>query len=103
MLIHNKLLVLERLFRIEVKQDPYCLHCAGAEVADIEHFFSACVRTRQCWSWVRLNIMGLFHGSQIMFVGSQSVSLLESQAYGLIAGEPEQIHGRAEVDDEQCS
>jgi hypothetical protein len=59
LLIHNKLPVLERLFRIGVKQDPYCLHCAGAEVADIEHFFSSCVRTRQCWSWVRLKIMGL--------------------------------------------
>ena len=59
LLIHNKLPVLERLFRIGVKQDPYCLHCAGAEVADLEHFFCACVRTRQCWSWVRLKILGL--------------------------------------------
>ena len=45
----------------------------------------------------------LFHGSHITLLGSQSVSLLESKVYGLIAGEPEQIHGRAEVDDEECS
>ena len=30
----------------------------------------------------------LFHGSQTTLVGAQSGSLLESQAYGLIAGEP---------------
>ena len=59
LLIHNKLPVSERLFRIGVKVDPYCSHCPGAEVDDLEHFFSSCERTRQCWSWVRLKIAGL--------------------------------------------
>ena len=59
LLLHNKLPVPERLFRIGVRLDPYCLHCPGAEVADLEHFFCACVRIRQCWSWVRLKILGL--------------------------------------------
>jgi hypothetical protein len=59
LLIHNKLPVPERLFRIGVKNDPYCLHCPGAEVADVEHFFCACKRTCEGWSWVRLKILGL--------------------------------------------
>ena len=59
LLIHDKLPVPERLFRIGVRLDPYCLHCPGAEVADVEHFFCSCVRTRQCWSWTRLKILGL--------------------------------------------
>ena len=59
LLIHNKLPVPERLFRIGVRNDPYCLHCPGAELADLEHFFCSCVRTRQCWSWTRLKILGL--------------------------------------------
>ena len=58
LLIHNKLPVPERLFRIGVKQDPYCLLCPGAMIADIEHFFCGCERTRQCWSWIRLKILG---------------------------------------------
>ena len=59
LLIHNKLPVPERLFRISVRQDPYCLHCPGAEIADVEHFFCSCRMTSQCWSWVRLKILGL--------------------------------------------
>ena len=59
LLIHNKLPVPERLFRISARQDPYCLHCPGAEIADVEHFFCSCRRTSQCWSWVRLKILGL--------------------------------------------
>ena len=59
LLIHDKLPVPERLFRIGVRLDPYCLHCPGAEVADLEHFFCSCVRTKQCWSWTRLKILGL--------------------------------------------
>ena len=59
LLIHNKLPVSERMFRIGVKVDPYCSHCPGAEVDDVEHFFCYCERTRQCWSWVRLKISGL--------------------------------------------
>ena len=26
-----------------------------------EHFFCSCVRTSQCWSWVRLKILGVCH------------------------------------------
>ena len=59
LLIHNKLPVPERLFRIGVKQDPYCSLCPWAEIADIEHFFCDCERTRQCWSWIGINILGL--------------------------------------------
>ena len=41
LLIHNKLPVPERLFRIRLKNDPYCRTCVGgAEIADVEHFFS---------------------------------------------------------------
>ena len=47
LLLHNKLPGPERLFRIGVRLDPYCLHCPGAEVADLEHFFCSCVRIRQ--------------------------------------------------------
>ena len=61
LLLHNKLPVIERLFRIGVKLDPYCSHCPGAEIADIVHFFCTCRRTSQCWSWVRLKILGVCH------------------------------------------
>ena len=59
-LIHNKLAVPERLFRISVKQDPYCLQCPGPEIAEVEHFFCSCRMSCQCWSWVRLKTLVLF-------------------------------------------
>ena len=39
LLLHNKLPVVERLFRIRLRHDPYCRSCIGAEIADVEHFF----------------------------------------------------------------
>ena len=40
LLLHNKLPVKERLFRIRVKPDPYCIRCAQAEICDIEQFLT---------------------------------------------------------------
>merc|ERR1712242_199556 len=37
LLLHNKLPVKERLFRIGIKKDPYCFKCTGAEINDIVH------------------------------------------------------------------
>ena len=42
LLVHNKLPVSERLFRVGLRQDPYCQHCVGAEIADLEHLFCSC-------------------------------------------------------------
>ena len=48
MLLHNKVPTPERLIRIGMKNDPYCLHCQKALVCDIEHLFCCCVRTEVC-------------------------------------------------------
>ena len=53
LLIHNKLPVRERLFRIGLAVDPYCEVCPSAEVCDIEHFFCSCCRVSQVWQEVR--------------------------------------------------
>ena len=57
LLIHNKIPVRERLFRIGVRNDPYCEWCEGAQVSDVEHVFTTCVRTMMLWSWVRGKIV----------------------------------------------
>ena len=59
LLLHNELPVPEHLFRIGVRQDPYCKYCPGAEIADVEHVFCTCDRTRECWSWIRVRILGM--------------------------------------------
>ena len=59
LLLHNELPVPEHLFRIGVRQDPYCQYCPGAEIADVEHVFCTCERTRECWSWIRVKILGM--------------------------------------------
>ena len=57
LLLHNKLPVPERLFRIRLRNDPYCQTCIGAEVADVEHFFCVCEKVRRVWEWVKNEVM----------------------------------------------
>ena len=53
LLIHNKLPVRERLFRIGLALDPYCEVCPSAEICDVGHFFCSCYRVSQAWQGVR--------------------------------------------------
>ena len=59
LLLHNKLPVKERLFRIRVKPDPYCIRCAQAEICDIEHFFCGCEAVCNTWSWLKRQVVRL--------------------------------------------
>ena len=59
LLIHNKLPVRERLFRIGLVVDPYCVVCPGGVVGDVEHFFCSCSRVEFVWSWVRSRLLEL--------------------------------------------
>ena len=65
LLIHNKLPVKERLFRIRLAADPYCKHCldfVGAVICDLEHFFCSCSRVAQTWGRLRdilVNMLGV--------------------------------------------
>ena len=59
LLLHDKLPVKERLFRIGMRNDPYCLKCAGAEVNDIVHFFCSCVAVCNTWSWLKRQLVHL--------------------------------------------
>ena len=61
LLLHNKLPVPERLFRIKLRNDPYCRSCLGAEISDIEHYFCECSRISEVWSWVRTKIINFAH------------------------------------------
>ena len=59
LLLHNKLPVKERLFRIRLKPDPYCLPCARAEICNIIHFFCSCDAVSVTWSWVKRQVVML--------------------------------------------
>ena len=53
LLIHDKLPVKERLFRIGQEVDPYCVHCLQQNVAvisNVDHFFCTCPRILNIWS-----------------------------------------------------
>ena len=61
LMVHNKLPVQERLFRINLSRDPYC-SCSSAAVQDTSHFFSTCDRTLQYWDWTKeiaLSLLGI--------------------------------------------
>ena len=62
LLVHNKLPVRERLFRINVAVDPYCEYClenTGAEICDLEHYFCSCSRVAETWERLRIIVLGL--------------------------------------------
>ena len=59
LLLHNKLPINERLFRIGLDVDPYFEFCPGGVFCDVEHFFCSCSRVNQVWGWVRTRLLGL--------------------------------------------
>ena len=56
LLIHNKLPIPERLFRISARRDPYCESCLSAEISDVEHFFCTCINVSLLWTWIKNRI-----------------------------------------------
>ena len=66
LMLHNKLPVQERMFRIRLRPDPYCQHCVGAEIADVEHFFCSCEKIARLWSWVKCLVEKLLGQRQII-------------------------------------
>ena len=65
LLIHNKLQTRERLFRIRMAQDPYCLHCLEiygvAVIEDREHAFCSCLRVLHVWNLIKKIMRNLLH------------------------------------------
>ena len=63
LLVHNKLPVRERLFRVCLAVDPHCLTCNDGSICDVEHFFSSCSRVDSVWQHVRkmsLDLIGSY-------------------------------------------
>ena len=53
LMVHNKLPVQERLFRIQLSRDPYCVACPTASIQDVSHYFMKCGRTNYYWNWTK--------------------------------------------------
>ena len=71
LMVHNKLPVQERLFRIRLSRDPYCLACATASIQDINHYFIGCERTLYYWNWTKNicnSIMGHGNTDEVSFL-----------------------------------
>ena len=77
LLIHNKLPTAERMFRIGVKNDPYCIYCQDeAVVGDVEHLFSNCVKTEAAWILVRTMLIDMSSSSAFMYSNFELLNLL---------------------------
>ena len=75
LLLHNKLPVKERLFRIGLSNDPYCNKCAAAEVNDIVHFFCTCEAVWNTWSWLK---------RQVLQLGNMDASVVDEDVVNLL-------------------
>ena len=76
LLVHNKLPVKERMFRIGLSVDPYCDHCPGGVICDVEHFFCACVRVSHVWGWLRARLVGLLGDGSVLCSDREFIHLL---------------------------
>ena len=76
LLIHNKLPVRERLFRIGLNVDPYCQACSGGIFCDIAHFFCACSGVAPVWGWVRARLIDFLGGGSAQCSDWELVNLL---------------------------
>ena len=65
LMVHKKLPTQERLFRINLSRDPYCIACSGAQFQDSEHFFMKCDCIENLWSWTKGLCQGLFGSSNL--------------------------------------
>ena len=53
LMVHNKLPVFKRLFRINLADDLYCQICPSACIQDTAHFFITCERVAYYWNWLK--------------------------------------------------
>ena len=63
LLVHNKLPVKERIYRIGLARDPYCDFCDTAVFEDTQHYFARCGQVITLWRWVRA-VLHLIMGAQ---------------------------------------
>lgn len=62
LLVHQKIPVKERLFRIGLRNNPFCDVCPGDQVCNFEHFFCSCSQVVNVWAWVRGKVLSLIGG-----------------------------------------
>ena len=59
LLVHNKLPLPQMLFRLGVKNDPYCGVCDSAQFCDAEHYFCLCKTVSAAWQKIRPKLVSL--------------------------------------------
>ena len=80
LLIHNKLPVKERMFRIKLANDPYCSWCLAdtqGVICDRAHMFSSCAKIKDVWEDIKRLIDPLLPQKDI---GSVQLLLLNFNA-----------------------
>ena len=68
LLLHNKLQVKERMFRIGKADNPFCNDCPGRVVCDVRHFFCSCIKVTQLWGWLRGRLVSM--GGDVLLLSS---------------------------------
>ena len=69
LIVHRKIPVKERLFRIKLALDPYCDYCLGIveasdAVGDFQHFFCSCLKVTHVWQIIR-SLIHKLHNSAL--------------------------------------
>ena len=75
LLVHNKLPVKERMFRIGLSVEPYCDHCPGVVICDVEHYFCSCSRVSYVWGWLRARLVGLLGDASVQVSNWELINL----------------------------
>ena len=63
LLVHDKLLVKERVYIIGLARDPYCDLCEASVFGETQDYFKQCGQVNTLWRWVR-TVLYLIMGAQ---------------------------------------
>ena len=78
LLVHNKLPVKERIYRVGQAPDPYCNHCftaSGAVDCDVRHFFCSCLAIVGIWGEVKTLMRNLLPDEGFPYEDSVLISM----------------------------
>ena len=82
LLVHNKLPTPERMERIKVVKDGFCVQCPGSVRADLEHLFCSCEKVSRFWAWIRQQILKLSNNLLAQASDWEMINLLFPKGQG---------------------
>ena len=76
--MHNIFPTNSSLFKMKIKESPFCSHCNNSIVDTIDHFFVSCTKIHLVWREIALDILSFMNlnihfNAEIILVGATDI------------------------------